>query len=254
MRAILEAAGKRVHVYTSPNLVRVNERFRIGKPGGGTLVSDDELADVLAECERQNGDEPITVFEIETAAAFLLFSRHPADVVLLEVGLGGRLDATNVIEQPLATTITPISFDHTEFLGTTVGQIAAEKAGVLKRGVPAIVAPQPREALEAVERHALRIGAPMRLAGEDWVVRRSTAGSSIRMTTACSTCRRRGSSASISSTMPAPRLRPCGRLTPGSCRYPPTRPGLRRRMAGAAAAAVGRAPHSADAGRQRALA
>jgi dihydrofolate synthase/folylpolyglutamate synthase len=176
MRAILEAAGKRVHVYTSPNLVRVNERFRIGKPGGGTLVSDEELADVLAECERQNGDEPITVFEIETAAAFLLFSRHPADVLLLEVGLGGRLDATNVIERPLATTITPISFDHTEFLGTTVAQIAAEKAGVLKRGVPAIVAPQPRDALETVERQALRIGAPMRLAGEDWVVAQEHGG------------------------------------------------------------------------------
>jgi dihydrofolate synthase/folylpolyglutamate synthase len=176
MRAILEAADKRVHVYTSPNLVRVNERFRLGQPDGGTLVSDDELADVLAECERQNGDEPITVFEIETAAAFLLFSRHPADVLLLEVGLGGRLDATNVIEQPLATTITPISFDHVEFLGATVGQIAAEKAGVLKRGVPAIVAPQPRDALEAVERHALRVGAPMLLAGEDWVVAQEHGG------------------------------------------------------------------------------
>jgi dihydrofolate synthase/folylpolyglutamate synthase len=176
MRAILEAADKRVHVYTSPNLVRVNERFRLGQPDGGTLVSDDELADVLAECERQNGDEPITVFEIETAAAFLLFSRHPADVLLLEVGLGGRLDATNVIEQPLATTITPISFDHVEFLGATVGQIAAEKAGVLKRGVPAIVAPQPRDALEAVERQALRVGAPMLLAGEDWVVAQEHGG------------------------------------------------------------------------------
>ena len=98
MRAILEAAGKRVHAYTSPNLVRVNERYRIGTSGGGVLVSDAELADVLTECERRNGDAPITVFEIETAAAFVLFARHPADVLLLEVGLGGRLDATNVVD------------------------------------------------------------------------------------------------------------------------------------------------------------
>jgi dihydrofolate synthase/folylpolyglutamate synthase len=102
MRAILEASGRRVHVYTSPNLVRINERFRLGKDGGGKLVGDAELGAVLAECEAKNGDAPITVFEIETAAGFLLFSRHPADVLLLEVGLGGRLDATNVIERPLA--------------------------------------------------------------------------------------------------------------------------------------------------------
>ncbi len=101
MRAMLEAGGKTAHVYTSPNLVRVNERFRLGRPGGGVLVADDELAATLAECERANGDAPITVFEIETAAAFLLFSRHPADVLVLEVGLGGRLDATNVIERRL---------------------------------------------------------------------------------------------------------------------------------------------------------
>ena len=99
MRAILEGAGLSVHVYTSPHLVRFNERFRLGAPGGGRLVSDDALAAALSECERANAGEPITVFEIETAAAFLLFSRNPADVLLLEVGLGGRLDATNVIER-----------------------------------------------------------------------------------------------------------------------------------------------------------
>jgi dihydrofolate synthase/folylpolyglutamate synthase len=170
MRAILEEAGKRVHVYTSPNLVRVNERFRLGHASGGVLVSDAELADVLTECERVNGSDPITVFEIETVAAFLLFARHPADVLLLEVGLGGRLDATNVVAHPLASVITPVSFDHAEFLGNTVPQIAAEKAGILKRGVPAIIAPQPNEARETIERVAREVGAPLRLAGEDWIV------------------------------------------------------------------------------------
>src|SRR5262245_58531999 len=140
MRAILEAAGASVHVYTSPNLVRMNERYRIGRPGGGVLVTDRDLADALGECERINAGAPITVFEITTAAGLLLFARHPADVLLLEVGLGGRFDATNVVEQPLATVITSISRDHAEFLGDTIASIAAEKAGILKRGVPAIVA------------------------------------------------------------------------------------------------------------------
>jgi dihydrofolate synthase/folylpolyglutamate synthase len=168
MRAILEAAGLRVHVYTSPHLVRFNERVRLGADGGGVLVSDDDLVAALLECETANVDAPITVFEIETAAAFLLFSRNPADVLLLEVGLGGRLDATNVIEQPLATVITPVSLDHAEFLGDTIAQIAAEKAGIFKRGVPAIVASQPREALAVIERQAGRLKAPIRIAGEDW--------------------------------------------------------------------------------------
>src|SRR2546421_6371860 len=147
LRAILEAAGLRVHVYTSPHLVRFNERFRLGQAGGGVLVSDEELAAALTECEAANGAAPITVFEIETAAAFLLFARHQADALLLEVGLGGRLDATNVIERPLASVIAPVSYDHAEHLGDTIGKIAAEKAGILRRGVPAIIAPQPREAL-----------------------------------------------------------------------------------------------------------
>ena len=117
MRAILEAAGKRVHVYTSPHLVRFNERFRLGAAGEGKLVSDEELAAALEECERANAGAPITVFEITTAVGLLLFARHPADVLLMEVGLGGRLDATNVVDHPLATIITRISIDHVDFLG-----------------------------------------------------------------------------------------------------------------------------------------
>jgi dihydrofolate synthase/folylpolyglutamate synthase len=170
MRAVLEAAGRSVHVYTSPHLVRFNERFRIGQPGGGQLVSDEALAGVLEECERANGSAPITVFEIETAAAFLLFSRHPADVTLLEVGLGGRLDATNVIEKPLACAITPISMDHLEFLGDSIEKIAAEKAAILKRNVPAAIAPQTDAVLTVIEQEARRVRAPLRVAGEHWSV------------------------------------------------------------------------------------
>jgi dihydrofolate synthase / folylpolyglutamate synthase len=168
MRAILEAADKRVHVYTSPNLVRLNERFRIARAGGGKLVEDDELADALGECEARNGGAPITVFEIETAAAFLLFSRHPADVLLLEVGLGGRLDATNVVEKPIMSVITRLSIDHRDFLGDTLAAIAAEKSGILKSGVPAVVTSQASEALAVIERQAARIKAPLRIAGEHW--------------------------------------------------------------------------------------
>jgi dihydrofolate synthase/folylpolyglutamate synthase len=167
-RAILEAAGKRVHVYTSPNLVRLNERFRLGQTTGGKFVEDDELADALCECEAKNGDAPITVFEMETAAALLLFTRHPADIVLLEVGLGGRLDATNVVERPLASVITRLSLDHRDFLGDTIEAIAAEKAGILRPDVPAVAVSQAREALAVIERQAARIKAPLLVAGEDW--------------------------------------------------------------------------------------
>jgi len=169
MRAILEAADARVHVYTSPNLVRINERFRLGQAGGGTLVGDDELADALAECERANGAAPITVFEIETAAALLLFSRHPADMLLLEVGLGGRLDATNVIERPVATVITPVSMDHTEFLGDTPEKITLEKAAILKRDVPAVIGRQTEGPLAVITDRAEKIGAPLHVLGQDWI-------------------------------------------------------------------------------------
>jgi dihydrofolate synthase/folylpolyglutamate synthase len=170
LRAMLEAAGKRVHVYTSPHLVRINERFRLGADGAGRLVSDAMLADVFAECERINGDEPITVFEITTAAGLLLFSRHPADALLLEVGLGGRLDATNVVDRPAASVIAPVSRDHVEFLGDTLPLIAAEKAGILKTGVPAVIAPQPGEVLAVIESAARRQRTPLRIAGEHWTV------------------------------------------------------------------------------------
>src|SRR5262245_8594703 len=166
LRAMLEAAGRRVHVYTSPHLVRFNERFRLGAEGGGALVSDTELGDTLDECERANGGEPITVFEITTAVGLLLFTRHPADVLLLEVGLGGRLDATNVVERPLASVITPVALDHAEFLGDSLDKVATEKAGVIKRDVPVIVAPQPDEALAVIERQAARLKAPIKAAGQ----------------------------------------------------------------------------------------
>jgi dihydrofolate synthase/folylpolyglutamate synthase len=170
MRAILEAAGLRVHVYTSPYLVRLNECFRLGRHGGGVLVGDDELRAALEHFERANAGAPITVFEFKTAAAFCLFAQHPADVVLLEVGLGGRLDATNVIDAPLATVIAPVSMDHTEFLGDTLTAIAGEKAGILKRNVPAIVAEQSPEAAAVIEREAKRLRAPLHVAGQDWHV------------------------------------------------------------------------------------
>jgi dihydrofolate synthase / folylpolyglutamate synthase len=168
LRAMLEAAGKRVHVYTSPCLVRVNENFRLGGPGGGVLVSDAELADALAECKTANGDSPITLFELETAAAFVLFARHPADMLLLEVGLGGRLDATNVIDRPLASIVTPVSMDHAEFLGDTLEKIAGEKAGIFRKGVPAVIAPQVSAVSAVLERHAEKARASLHVAGQHW--------------------------------------------------------------------------------------
>jgi dihydrofolate synthase / folylpolyglutamate synthase len=170
LRAILEAAGHRVHVYTSPYLVRINECYRLGGAGGGVLVEDDELRRALEHCERVNAGEPITIFEIETAAAFHLFSQHAADVVLLEVGLGGRLDATNVIETPLASVISPISMDHTEFLGDSLPKIAREKAGIIRPDVPVICAEQTPEAAAVIEQFARRMHAPLYGARQDWQV------------------------------------------------------------------------------------
>lgn len=170
LRAILEAAGLRVHVYTSPWLMRINESIRLGRAGGGVLIGDDALREALLECERVNGGSPITRFEIETAAAFLLFARHAADVVLLETGLGGRLDATNVVEAPAACVLTPIGMDHTEFLGSTLQAIAGEKAGIIKRGVAVICAAQAPDALAVIETQAKRMRAPLHAAEETWHV------------------------------------------------------------------------------------
>ena len=169
LRAILEASGRRVHTYTSPHLVRFNERYRLGTLGEGRLVTDAELTATLEECERVNAGAPITVFEITTVVGMLLFARHAADVLLLEVGLGGRLDATNVVDHPLATIITRIAIDHTDFLGDTLVKIAQEKAGILKHNTPAIIAAQQRDALTAIERQAARLNAPLKIAGEDWI-------------------------------------------------------------------------------------
>jgi dihydrofolate synthase / folylpolyglutamate synthase len=170
LRAILEAAGLRVHAYTSPCLVRINESYRLGRPGGGVLVEDDELRGAFEHCEQANAGQPITIFEIETAVAFWLFAQHRADVVLLEVGLGGRLDATNVIDAPLASVIAPISMDHTEILGDTLMAIAREKAAIIKRDVPVICAEQAPEAMAVIEQYAKRMRAPLYTAGQEWHV------------------------------------------------------------------------------------
>jgi dihydrofolate synthase/folylpolyglutamate synthase len=146
LRAIAEAAGHRVHVYTSPHLVRFAERIRLA----GQLISEDALTALLQECEDAAGEEPITFFEITTAAAFLAFSRTPADLCILEVGLGGRLDATNVVDRPAAVGITPVSMDHEQFLGDTLAAIAGEKAGIIKPGAPTVIGPQQQAALSTI--------------------------------------------------------------------------------------------------------
>lgn len=170
LRATLEAAGLRVHAYTSPYLVRINECFRLGRVGGGVLVGDNELRAALEEVERLNAGEPATVFELKTAAAFLLFAQNPADAVLLEVGLGGRLDSTNVVDAPAACVITPVSMDHMDFLGDTLASIAGEKAAIIKRGVPVACAEQAGEAMAVIEAQARRMRAPLFAANESWHV------------------------------------------------------------------------------------
>ncbi len=166
IRAGIEAAGKSAHVYTSPHLARFHERIRVG----GTFISEADLAGILQECEAANLDLPITYFEITTCAAFLAFARTPADFTLLEVGLGGRLDATNVVERPVLTVITPVSIDHQQYLGDTLAEIAGEKAGILKRDVACIVGKQDDLVLAVIEAKAARLGAPLLICNRDWQV------------------------------------------------------------------------------------
>ncbi|NHQ73878.1 bifunctional folylpolyglutamate synthase/dihydrofolate synthase [Roseovarius gahaiensis] len=166
IRAGLEGVGLRAHAYTSPHLARFHERIRLA----GDLISEDDLTAVLDECYAANNGENITYFEITTCAALLAMSRVEADYTLLEVGLGGRLDATNVVATPALTVITPVSIDHEQFLGDTLAKIAGEKAGIIKRGVPCIVGPQPDDALEVIEARAATLGAPLIAQGQHWHV------------------------------------------------------------------------------------
>lgn len=166
IRAGLEAAGKSVHAYTSPHLARFHERIRLA----GELITEAHLTEVLDQCYRANDGANITYFEITTCAALLAFARTKADYTLLEVGLGGRLDATNVIDTPALTIITPVSMDHEGFLGDTLAKIAGEKAGIIKRGVPCVVGPQADEAMEVIEAQAARLGAPLLAYGQNWHV------------------------------------------------------------------------------------
>ena len=166
MRAILETAGLRVHAYTSPHLVKFNERIVLA----GSDISDAELARVLGKCETAAGDLELTYFEAVTCAAFLAFAEAKADILLLEVGLGGRLDATNVIEAPLASVVTPIGLDHQSYLGDTLEAIAGEKAGIIKKDCPIIIGAQKNEALHILENRALALGAETHIAGQEWQV------------------------------------------------------------------------------------
>lgn len=168
IRAGLEGAGLTAHAYTSPHLARFHERIRLA----GELIAEEHLTQVLNECYAANDGVDITYFEITTVAALLAFARVKADYTLLEVGLGGRLDATNVIDSPALTLITPVSIDHEQFLGNTLAKIAAEKAGIIKRGVPVIVGPQHEEAMEVIEDTAAHLGAPLIAYGQHWHVHR----------------------------------------------------------------------------------
>lgn len=164
--AMLRADGKTTGRYVSPHLVRFNERILMN----GQPIDETVLTHFLDRAERANDDQPITFFEITTAAAFLAFAENDANILLLETGLGGRLDATNVIDQPVLTLISPVSLDHQGFLGDTLREIAGEKAGILKPGVPCIVGPQQSEALDVIEAHAQRINAPLIMHGRDWQI------------------------------------------------------------------------------------
>jgi dihydrofolate synthase / folylpolyglutamate synthase len=171
LRAMAEAAGYRVHVYTSPHLVRFNERIRVA----GELIGDDMLEDVLTEAEQANREQPITFFEITTVSAFLAFARVPADLAVLEVGMGGRNDTTNVVN-PALSAITPIGYDHTSFLGETLEKIAAEKAGILKRTVPAVIGRQRAASAEVIAARAAELAVPLFRMGREWQVKPTPTG------------------------------------------------------------------------------
>ena len=166
LRAAIESSGESAHVYTSPHLTRFHERIRVA----GSLISENVLADILNECELANNGKPITYFEITTCAAFLIFSRIKADYTLLEVGLGGRLDATNILKKPKLTIITPISMDHVQFLGSTIEQIANEKAGIMKEGIPCIVGHQSKDAIDVIKKRAIELKSKLKIYGEHWQV------------------------------------------------------------------------------------
>ncbi len=168
VRAMAEALGRRVHVYTSPHLVDFHERIVLAGPEGSAPIGEAQLLDCLVRTEAANKGELITLFEITTAAALLAFAETPADLLLLETGLGGRLDATNVVEKPLVTAITSISIDHVSFLGNTIASIAGEKAGIIKPGVPCVVGRQEAEALEVIEQRAEELNAPLYTFGRDF--------------------------------------------------------------------------------------
>ena len=169
LKAMLEAAGRRVHVYTSPHLVRFNERIVVAGAGARAQpIGEDRLVELLERVERINGTDPMTFFEITTAAAFLAFAETPADAVLIEVGLGGRLDATNVVARPRLSVITPVSIDHADKLGDTLAKIAFEKAGILKRGVRGVISRQEGAALDVIRATAERVRAPLSVWGEDF--------------------------------------------------------------------------------------
>ena len=168
IRAGLEAGGSLVHAYTSPHLARFHERIRVA----GDLITEDALTDALDRCAAANGSDPMTYFEITTAAGLLAFAETHADYALLEVGLGGRLDATNVIHKPAVTVITPVDLDHQQYLGDTLALIAAEKAGIIKRGVPCVVGPQHDDSMDVIEAIAARLGAPLHAYGQHWHVSR----------------------------------------------------------------------------------
>ena len=166
IRAGLEGAGHVTHAYTSPHLARFHERIRLA----GDLIDEDLLSDMLDRCLVANGTDAITYFEITTAAALLAFAETPADYTLLEVGLGGRLDATNVVDTPALCVITPVDMDHQQYLGDTLGRIAGEKAGIIKRGVPVIVGRQHDDGLAVIEAQAARLSAPLYAYGQHWHV------------------------------------------------------------------------------------